>query len=103
MFTNCKKLKGAIEYVDSKTKHKYANYNDGYFTPKGGFTYYAELNEGTGTLTFRRGASKPAGAYDLNVGQSYPKLYFHRENIKTVVFDASLANARPTSLLLLVL
>ncbi len=97
MFTNCKKLKGTIEYVDSKTKHKYANYNDGYFTPKGGFTYYAELNEGTGTLTFRRGASKPAGAYDLNVGQSYPKWYYQREKIKTVVFDASFANARPTS------
>ena len=57
---------------------------------------YAEFNNGT--LTFRCGVSKPAGAYDLNVGSSYPAWYYtQREKIKTVVFDASFANARPTS------
>ena len=57
---------------------------------------YAEFNNGT--LTFRRGASKPEGAYDLNVGTSYPGWWNgQREKIKTVVFDASFANARPTS------
>ncbi len=57
---------------------------------------YAEFNNGT--LTFRCGVSKPAGAYDLNVGISYPGWYYtQKEKIKTVVFDASFANARPTS------
>ena len=57
---------------------------------------YAEFNNGT--LTFRRGASKPAGAYDLNVGISYPGWWYgQRGKIKTVVFDASFANARPTN------
>ena len=57
---------------------------------------YAEFNNGT--LTFRCGVSKPAGAYDLNVGTYYPGWYHtQREKIKTVVFDASFANARPTN------
>ena len=57
---------------------------------------YAEFNNGT--LTFRRGVSKPAGAYDLNVGTNYPGWWYgQREKIKTVVFDASFANARPTN------
>lgn len=57
---------------------------------------YAEFDNGT--LTFRRGASKPAGAYDLNVGISYPGWWYgQRGKIKTVVFDASFANARPTN------
>ncbi len=58
---------------------------------------YAEFDNGTGTLTFRRGASKPEGAYDLNVGISYPGWHSQSGKIKTVVFDASFANARPTS------
>ena len=48
-----------------------------------------------GTLTFRRGVSKPEGAFDLNVGSNAPG--WKGKNIKTVVFDASFANARPTS------
>ena len=98
MFHMCINLIGAIEYDGSKSDHNYANYEIGYFTPKGGFHAYAELDEGTGTLTFRRGASKPAGAYDLYAGIYYPGWYYtQREKIKTVVFDASFANARPTS------
>ena len=59
---------------------------------------YAEFDGGTGTLTFRRGASKPEGAYDLYAGIYYPGWWYgQREKIKTVVFDASFANARPTS------
>ena len=34
MFNGCKKLKGAIEYDDSKIDHNYANYTTGYFTLK---------------------------------------------------------------------
>ena len=98
MFHMCINLIGAIEYDGSKSDHNYANYETGYFTPKGGFHAYAEFDEGTGTLTFRRGASKPAGAYDLYAGIYYPGWYYtQREKIKTVVFDASFANARPTS------
>ena len=98
MFSGCNKLIGAIGYDETKTNNKdYANLVDGYFSPKGGFHAYAEFDEGTGTLTFRRGASKPEGAYDLYAGIYYPGWYGQREKIKTVVFDASFANARPTS------
>ena len=97
MFHMCINLIGAIEYDGSKSDHNYANYETGYFTPKGGFHAYAEFDEGTGTLTFRRGASKPEGAYDLYEGIYYPGWYGQRGKIKTVVFDASFANARPTN------
>ena len=108
MFTGCEKLKG---YNDSKTDHNYANYGtDGYFTP---VFDYAEFDNATGTLTFRRGLSKPEGAYDLNEGDNTPEWREERApeynnddefiypgekiNISKVVFDASFANVRPTS------
>ena len=97
MFHMCINLIGAIEYDGSKIDHNFANYETGYFTPEGGFHAYAEFDEGTGTLTFRRGASKPEGAYDLYEGIYYPGWYGQRGKIKTVVFDASFANARPTN------
>ena len=104
MFTGCKSLK---DYSDSKTDHTYAYCGtDGYFTP---VFDYAEFDNATGTLTFRRGLSKPAGAYDLNEGDNTPEWRKEKEpedgsfvlgekiNISKVVFDASFANARPTS------
>ena len=92
MFSGCTKLKG---YSDSKTDHKYANCGtDGYFTPG---CAYAEFDNATGTLTFRYKGVKPAGAYDLNVESNDPGWNAQKENIKKVVFDASFANARPTS------
>ena len=92
MFTGCKSLK---DYSDSKTDHNYANYGpDGYFTP---VFDYAEFDNATGTLTFRRGLSKPEGAYDLNVESNLPGWDAQREKINKVVFDASFANAKPTS------
>ena len=92
MFDGCTNLKG---YDSSKTNHKKANCGtDGYFTP---VFDYAEFDNATGTLTFRRGVSKPEGAYDLNVGDNEPGWYAQRENIEKVVFDASFANARPMS------
>ena len=97
MFHMCINLIGAIEYDGSKSDHTYANYENGYFSPEGGFHAYAEFNEGTGTLTFRRGLSKPAGAYDLNVESNLPGWDAQREKINKVVFDASFANAKPTS------
>ena len=97
MFHMCINLIGAIEYDGSKSDHTYANYETGYFTPEGGFHAYAEFNEGTGTLTFRRGVSKPEGAYDLNEGANAPAWSNQSININKVVFDASFANAKPTS------
>ena len=99
MFSGCNKLIGAIKYAENTTNNKdYANYETGYFTPKGGFPGYAKFDEGTGTLTFTSGPSKPEGAYDLNEGIYYPGWWpGQRRKIKTVVFDASFANARPTS------
>ncbi|WP_147334296.1 BspA family leucine-rich repeat surface protein, partial [Segatella copri] len=96
MFAWCKNLKGTIlEYNNSKTDHTYANCGtNGYFTP---VFEYAEFNEGTGTLTFRRGLSKPERAYALNLEASEPGWLTHKDEIKIVVFDASFANARPTS------
>ena len=112
MFHMCINLIGAIEYDGSKSDHTYANYDNGYFSPEGGFHAYAEFNNATGTLTFRRGLSKPAGAYDLNEGNATPEWRKEKEpehnndefivpgvkiDISKVVFDASFANARPTS------
>ena len=53
---------------------------------------YAVFEGSTGTLTFKCSPSKPEGAYDLN--QDWSAI---SKNIKKVVFDASFANARPTS------
>ena len=94
MFKDCTSLKGAIDYDASKIDHTYANCGTGYFTPG---CAYAEFDEGTETLTFKCGLSKPAGAYDLNEGANAPAWYDQRTKIKKVVFDASFANARPTS------
>ena len=97
MFSGCDKLIGAIKYIGSQTDHHYANYENGYFSPEGGFPAYAVFDGGTRTLTFGRGLSKPAGAYDLNVENNTPGWNAQKENIEKVVFDASFANARPTS------
>ena len=96
MFSACKNLKGTIlNYKDSKIDHNYANCGtNGYFTP---VFEYAEFDKGTGTLTFRRGLSKPKVAYALNLEASDPGWLTHKDEIKKVVFDASFADARPTS------
>ena len=92
MFSGCTKLKG---FDSSMIDHKKANCGtDGYFTPG---CAYAEFDNATGTLTFRYKGVKPAEAYDLNVKSNNPGWNAQRANIKKVVFDASFANARPTS------
>ena len=61
------------------------------------------FDEATNTLTFKHDTNKPAGAFALNEGDNAPGWYKpngDRNNtniIKKVVFDASFANARPTS------
>ncbi len=64
---------------------------------------YVVLDNAAGTLTFKHDASKPAEAFSLNEGETYPAWYdgdgtdYNKNNIKKVVFDPSFANARPTS------
>ena len=96
MFYHCFNLK---DYTDSKEDHTYANCG-----PTGYFTYgrgYAMFDGATGTLTFSYKGFKPEGAYDLNEGDNAPawirKDWRMNDHIKNVVFDASFANARPTS------
>ena len=92
MFSGCTNLKG---FDSSMIDHKKANCGtDGYFTPG---CAYAEFDNATGTLTFRYKGVKPAGAYDLNVESNNPGWQAQKRKIKKVVFDASFANARPTS------
>ena len=57
---------------------------------------YAVFDQTSKTLTFSYGA-KPEGTYDLNEGTNSPAWEKQRANIEKVVFDASFANARPTS------
>ena len=65
---------------------------------------YAVLDNAAGTLTFKHDANKPAGAFSLNEGETYPAWYdgdgtteYNKNNITKVVFDPSFANARPTN------
>ena len=55
---------------------------------------YAMFDDATETLTFSYG-TKPEGAYALNQERSEPE--WRMQKIRTVVFDASFAYARPTS------
>ena len=59
---------------------------------------YAVFNETTGTLTFKCNDAKPSNAYPLNKDTNEPLWITNNKNaIKTVVFDASFAQARPTT------
>ncbi len=92
MFSDCLKLK---DYTSNKEDHTYANCG-----PIGYFTYgrgYAMFDDATGTLTFSYKGFKPEGAYELNEGGNTPEWISKNSYVKKVVFDASFANARPTS------
>ena len=92
MFNDCENLRG---YNDSKIDHNYANCSQpGYFDP--GFEY-AMFDNATETLTFSYKGFKPEGAYALNASRVMPEWYSRNDKIKKVIFDASFANARPTS------
>ena len=64
---------------------------------------YAVFDRYTYTLTFKHDTQKPYGAFALNEGDNAPDWYksddyvSNANIIKKVVFDASFANARPTS------
>ena len=92
MFSDCSNLK---DYTSSKEDHTYANCG-----PTGYFTYgrgYAMFDDATGTLIFSYKGFKPEGAYELNEGENNPEWISKNSYVKKVVFDASFANARPTS------
>ena len=92
MFNDCTNLRG---YNDSKIDHNYANCSKtGYFDPGFG---YAMFDNATETLTFSYKGFKPEGAYVLNEGRVKPEWCSRNDKIKKVIFDASFANARPTS------
>ena len=92
MFNDCTNLRG---YYDSKIDHNYANCSKtGYLDPGFG---YAMFDNATETLTFSYKGVKPEGAYVLNEGRVMPEWYSRNDKIKKVIFDASFANARPTS------
>ena len=103
MFADCANLVGAVPYDGNKVDGDMANYTTGYFTYKAPTETYAVFDEATNTLTFKRDNNKPAGAFALNEDYNTPGWYKPNDDgsnaniIKKVVFDASFANARPTS------
>ena len=107
MFAECANLVGAIPYDENKVGKEMANYTTGYFTDIASKVVesYAVFDEATNTLTFKRDTKKPYGAFALNEGENLPGWYKFDDNnhshnaniIKKVIFDASFANARPTS------
>ena len=105
MFEGCTNLVGAIPYDEYKIGKEMANYTTGYFTDIASKVAesYAVFDEATNTLTFKHDTNKPTGAFALNEGDNAPGWYKSNDDgsnaniIKKVVFDASFANARPTS------
>ena len=107
MFAECTNLVGAVPYDENKLGKEMANYTTGYFTDIASKVAesYAVFDEATNTLTFKHDTNKPDGAFALNEGENLPGWYKFDDNnhshnaniIKKVIFDASFANARPTS------
>ena len=105
MFAECVNLVGAVPYDENKLGKEMANYTTGYFTDIASKVAesYAVFNEATNTLTFKHDTNKPDGAFALNEGDNAPGWYKPNDDgsnaniIKKVIFDASFANARPTS------
>ena len=98
MFTDCSRLVGAISYDGNKTNVDYANPNDGYFTNLEAYAAYTADNT---TLTFyydnlrnTRGTT-----YLLNTGSNQPgwRSDGTYSSVTNVVFDASFADARPST------
>ena len=101
MFKDCTNLVGAVPYDENKRGKEMANCTTGYFTDIASKVAesYAVFDEATNTLTFKHDTKKPYGAFALNEGDNAPG-WNDESNaniIKKVIFDASFANARPTS------
>lgn len=101
MFAKCDKLRGAVMYDEEKTGKEMANYTTGYLSniaptePES----YVVMDADQGMMTFRHDTKRPAGAYPLNTGAGIPGWIKVSAgvDVRTVVFDESFANARPTS------
>ena len=91
MFKGCAKLKGTIEFDSNETGKKHANL-EGYFTSKVAEESYAVFADGV--LTLKHDGAKPADAYEI---KGNPNWSAHKTAITKVVFEASFAEARPTS------
>ena len=99
MFVYCESLSGDIEWTSDKATDKtYAKTGGGYFRDKA-YDNRPYVKYADGTLTFRCGYKKILGEneYELNSGEKLPKWNTHNSKISKVVFEASFANARPTS------
>jgi len=108
MFKTCTSLVGGqgTTYDANHVDKTYAHIdggpsNPGYFTVEGTEAYACYTPMST-TLTFyydNQRSSRPGTTYDLNTGISNPGWYSDNtyRNVTLVKFDASFANARPTS------
>ena len=99
MFSYCGSLSGDIDWTSDKATDKtYAKTGGGYFRDKA-YDNRPYVKYADGTLTFRCGYKKILGEneYELNSGEKLPKWNTHNTKISKVVFEASFANARPTS------
>ena len=99
MFSYCGSLSGDIDWTSDKATDKtYAKTGGGYFRDKA-YDNRPYVKYADGTLTFRWGYKKILGEneYELNSGEKLPKWNTHNSKISKVVFEASFANARPTT------
>ena len=99
MFSYCGSLSGDIDWTSDKATDKtYAKTGGGYFRDKA-YDNRPYVKYADGTLTFRCGYKKILGEneYELNSGERLPKWKTHNSKISKVVFEASFANARPTT------
>ena len=99
MFSYCGSLSGDIDWTSDKATDKtYAKTGGGYFRDKA-YDNRPWVKYADGTLTFRCGYKKTLGEneYELNSGKKPPRWSTHNSKISKVVFEASFANARPTT------
>ena len=98
MFFECNSLSGDIDWSDKAVDKTYAKTDGGYFRDKA-YDNCPWVKFADGTLTFRCGYKKTLGEneYALNSGEEKPAWYTLHDDINLVVFEASFANARPTS------
>ena len=98
MFLGCSSLSGDIDWSDKAVDKTYAKIDGGYFRDKA-YDNRPWVKYADGTLTFRCGYKKTLGEneYALNSGENPPAWNTNPKNISKVVFEASFANARPTS------
>ena len=99
MFSYCGSLSGDIDWTSDKATDKtYAKTGGGYFRDKA-YDNRPYVKYADGTLTFRCGYKKILGEneYELNSDEELPAWNTNPKNISKVVFEASFANARPTT------